>query len=101
MDPIGSLSRPHNTLGAAPLGGALAPEKGGVRFGELFERVLGEVDSLQKQADRAIEGLASGEVKDVHDVMLAFTKADLSFRLMLEVRNKLVEAYQEVARMQV
>jgi flagellar hook-basal body complex protein FliE len=70
-------------------------------FGSVLGRMLTEVDSLQKRADQAVEGLATGKVKDVHDVMLAMNEADLSFRLMLEVRNKLVEAYQEVSRMQV
>jgi flagellar hook-basal body complex protein FliE len=48
-----------------------------------------------------VKSLAQGEITDVHEVMLAMTRADLSFRMMLEVRNKLLEAYQEVMRMQV
>lgn len=89
--------------GASGLG-PLAQAKGGPSsetFGSVLGRMLTEVDSLQKRADQAAEGLATGKVSDVHDVMLAINEADLSFRLMLEVRNKLVEAYQEVSRMQV
>ena len=53
------------------------------------------------EADKAVEQLLSGEKQDVHEVMLSMAKADVSFRMMIEVRNKLVEAYQEVMRMQV
>ncbi|MCA8922126.1 MAG: flagellar hook-basal body complex protein FliE [Planctomycetes bacterium] len=70
-------------------------------FVEKLGEALEQVNSAQQQADQAVQDLASGKVEDVHDVMLAMTEADLSFRLMLEVRNKLVEAYQEVSRMQV
>lgn len=70
-------------------------------FGEVLGKYLGEVDSLQKQADTAIGGLATGDVKDVHDVVLALNEADMAFKLMLEVRNKLVEAYQEVSKLQI
>ncbi|RMG09138.1 MAG: flagellar hook-basal body complex protein FliE [Planctomycetota bacterium] len=73
----------------------------GTDFGALLERTLVEVNHLQHRADTAAEDLVAGKVDDVHDVMLAMTEADLSFKLMLEVRNKLVEAYQEVSRMQV
>jgi flagellar hook-basal body complex protein FliE len=47
-----------------------------------------------------VVGLTTGEVEDVHQVMIAMNEADLAFRMMLEVRNKLVEAYKEVARLQ-
>ena len=86
-------------LSSLPLQTPAAPAGGG--FGEVLGKYLGEVDSLQKQADSKIGGLATGEVKDVHDVVLAMNEADMAFKLMLEVRNKLVEAYQEVSKIQI
>lgn len=60
-----------------------------------------EVNALQKDADLAINALATGDSQNVHEAMLAVSKADLAFRMTMQVRNKIVEAYQEVMRMQV
>lgn len=72
---------------------------------ESFEQILGSaVNSLtQKEAaaGQAVASLAAGEDVELHQVMLAMQEADISFQLALQVRNKLVEAYQEVMRMQV
>ncbi|MEZ6184840.1 MAG: flagellar hook-basal body complex protein FliE [Planctomycetota bacterium] len=86
---------------AGPAAGAAAKPAAGESFMDKLGDALGEVNDAQTRADQAVQDLAAGKVEDVHDVMLAMTEADLSFRLMLEVRNKLVEAYQEVSRMQV
>jgi len=60
-----------------------------------------EVNQLQNEADRSIEQLVAGESKNLHETMIAMEKANISFRLMMEVRNKIIEAYQDVMRMQV
>lgn len=82
-----------------------APSQDKVSGGKGFSDVLGdlvkEANELQKDSAAKVEGFAEGGVDDIHDVMIAMTKADVSFRMMLEVRNKLVEAYQEVMRVQV
>jgi len=70
-------------------------------FGEMLRTALTEVQGLQNQADGAIDKLATGEAQDVHQVMVAFEQARLSMQTLVEVRNKLVEAYQEVLRIQV
>jgi flagellar hook-basal body complex protein FliE len=77
-----------------------APEAGG-SFGNILKDSIEKVNKIQTEADRAIEGLASGEVKNVHETMIAIEKANLSFNMMLQVRNKLLAAYEEVMRMQV
>lgn len=85
-------------------GGAERPKSekaGGGSFGSLIEKTIDETERLQDQADGMVKGLAQGEITDVHEVMLAMSRADLSFRMVLEVRNKLLDAYQEVMRMQV
>ena len=73
----------------------------GGSFASLVEKTLSETERLQDSADGMVKSLAQGEITDVHQVMLAMNRADLSFRMMLEVRNKLLDAYQEVMRMQV
>ena len=70
-------------------------------FAETLTKSIEEVNHLQKEADQAIEKLASGESQNVHGAMLAMNKADTAFRMTMQVRNKIVEAYQEVMRMQV
>jgi flagellar hook-basal body complex protein FliE len=75
------------------------PERGS--FSSFIEKAVSETERLQDEADGMVRHLAAGEITDVHQVMLAMNRADLSFRMMLEVRNKLLDAYQEVMRMQV
>jgi len=70
-------------------------------FEDMLKASMDKVNNLQGEADKSIEGLASGEVKDLHETMIAIEKADLSFNLMVQVRNKLIAAYEEVMRMQV
>ncbi|RUM87159.1 MAG: flagellar hook-basal body complex protein FliE [Thermodesulfatator sp.] len=70
-------------------------------FGELLREKIHEVDQDQKVALKALEDLASGRQTDLTQLTLALTKADLSFRLLLRVRNKVLEAYQEIMRMQI
>ncbi len=73
----------------------------GDSFGKLLKNSMEEVNQLQCEADRSIEQLVAGESKNLHETMIAMEKANISFRLMMEVRNKIIEAYQDVMRMQV
>jgi len=78
-----------------------APAEGTKSFGAVLKDSLSQVNHLQHEADQAIQELATGGKATLHDTMLALQKADLSFKLMMQVRNKIVEAYQEVLRMTV
>ena len=69
-------------------------------FDKLLDETIGKVSTLQKEADRAIEELASGTGDIVH-AMMAIQKAELSFQAMVEIRNKLLNAYEELMRMQI
>jgi flagellar hook-basal body complex protein FliE len=69
-------------------------------FMSTLEDAMGEVQHLQGQADDKIQALLDGNGVDVHSAMIAVEKADLSFQLMMQVRNKIVQAYQEISRMQ-
>ncbi len=75
---------------------AVAPGGG---FGRVLQVVLGENAQATAAADDAVHALATGQAQDLHTVSLAVARADLSFRLVLDLRNRLAEAYQEVMRM--
>jgi len=70
-------------------------------FGVMLKGAIKEVNQLQGEADASIEQLITGESKNLHETMIAMEKANISFRLMMEVRNKIIEAYQEIMRMQI
>lgn len=76
-------------------------ESKNVDFSELLKNAIKDVNDAQLQADEAVKKVLSGETKDIHETMIALQKADVSLKLMLEVRNKLIEAYQEIMRTQV
>jgi flagellar hook-basal body complex protein FliE len=69
-------------------------------FTETLRGAMDQVDQLQNTADNKVSELLSGNGMDVHSAMVAVEKADLSFQLMMQVRNKIVSAYQEISRMQ-
>ncbi|OZS78398.1 flagellar hook-basal body complex protein FliE [Tetzosporium hominis] len=73
----------------------------GTGFQNLLTQSIQQVDQAQKLSDQMTAGLVNGNVENVHDVMIAAQKASLSLELTMQVRNKMVEAYQEVMRMQV
>jgi len=70
-------------------------------FSKALLKSIQKVNDLQKQADKSIEELATGEERDIAQTMIAVEKANVSFQLMTQIRNRIVEAYQEVMRMQV
>ena len=88
-------------IGAAAPKADVVPGVGESSFIDTLNESIEKVNQLQKEADSAIEKLATGESKNVHGAMIAVSKADMAFRMTMQVRNKIVEAYQEVMRMQV
>ena len=81
---------------ATPLGKPAA----GSGFSEVLREAVSEVDNLNLDAGQKVKSLVEGNGVDVHDAMIAVEKADLSFQLMLQMRNKVVQAYQQIAGMQ-
>ncbi len=71
------------------------------QFKDSIKSALGEVNRLQQQADVTAVKLASGETEDVHTAMIQMQKAKLALDFTIQVRNKVIEAYQEIMRMQV
>jgi len=76
-------------------------EAGSKKFSETLKESIKEINNLQIHADMAMEQMANGESRNLHETMILLEKADNSFRLMMQVRNKLLEAYNEIMRMQV
>lgn len=91
-----ALAADFPNLNSAP---SLSPS--GESFGELFRAAVGKVDGLQSAADSRIGSLLDGSSNaDVGNVMASVEKADVAFQLMMQVRNKVVSAYQEIEKMQ-
>lgn len=80
---------------------AKTTKKGDASFEDAIKSALQEVSEVQNQAEKAIEGFSKGEVKDIHTVVIAMEKADVSLQTLLQVRSKLLTAYDEIMRMQV
>lgn len=73
----------------------------GQGFKEALASSLEDVDALKKAADKSIMDMAAGKGEDIHKVMIAIEKADVSFQFMLQVRNKAINAYEDIMRMTV
>jgi flagellar hook-basal body complex protein FliE len=69
-------------------------------FADDFKKTLEEVDSRQKEADNAMTKAADGGAEKIHETMIKLEEAGISMRLLLKVRSKALDAYQEVMRMQ-
>jgi len=91
---IGDISQ--KIAGPQPSG-----SKPGISFEDAIKDALKDVSQIQNDAEKAIQGFANGEVKDIQTVVVAMEKADLSLQTLLSVRNRLISAYQQISSMQV
>jgi flagellar hook-basal body complex protein FliE len=90
--------------GVPQAGGVLSvgqPASSGGTFARVLGQFLGQVGQQNAHAEQAVSDLALGQTDNLHNVVLEVSKADLAFRLFLEIRNRLSDAYQEVMKMQV
>lgn len=78
-----------------------AQESQGVSFGDTLKDAILKVNDLQQTADMKMQQLATGETTDIADVKISAEKADIALRLMTSVRNKMIDAYNEIMKMQV
>ena len=94
MNPIASVS-------AADAGLALQPATagGGPAFSQWIEQQLSSVDTQLQKSDRLLQDLALGKVDNLHHVMIEMEKSKLSLQLLLQVRNHVLDAYQDLVRM--
>lgn len=79
---------------------AESPAASGGGFADTLQSAMDEMGELSSQAESKVTGVLEGNGVDVHSALIAVEKADLSFQLMMQVRNKIVSAYQEISRMQ-
>lgn len=99
LDALAPICRlPSLATAAAP---REAPESTPSGFGQVLNGLLGATSQTAAAADAAVADLAAGNSQDLHTVSLAVAQADLTFRLLLELRNRLTEGFQEISRMQV
>lgn len=73
----------------------------GPTFGDMLSNAIDSVDNQMDSADQKVADVVAGKSENIHDVMISMQKAQLSFQLMTEIRNKAVETYQELSRMQI
>jgi len=76
------------------------PSFGEPGFRDVLHSAIDDLQQLESQAETKVAGVLSGNGSDVHSALIAVEKADLSFQLMMQVRNKIVSAYEEISRMQ-
>ncbi len=102
------MTQPIHSFGIGPLN-PIAPAQttqpavktGGKDFKSILLDSLDEVNRLQKQADQGVQRLISGETDNVAEVFTAVNKAGIAFDLLMEIRNKLQDAYREIQQMRV
>ncbi|OGP50550.1 MAG: flagellar hook-basal body complex protein FliE [Deltaproteobacteria bacterium RBG_13_43_22] len=90
---IGSVAGPN------AIQGKTVQKESGENFEALLKDAVGKVNTVQNEAEKAIQELSGGG--DISNAVIAMEKADLSFQVMIEVRNKLISAYEEIMRLQV
>src|SRR5215468_8284817 len=95
IGPVGVGPALDQVCGPAPSPAPAGP------FARAVDLFLGEANAKQSAANQAVIDLATGKTENIHEVMLAVSKADLTFRTFLQVRNRVTEAYQEITRMAV
>jgi flagellar hook-basal body complex protein FliE len=85
----------------APAPAGNAPAGTPASFSELLRKSVEDVNQMQTEADSAVKELIAGRSKNIHETMLTVERADVSLKLMMQVRNKIIDAYKEIMRMQV
>lgn len=70
-------------------------------FKDMLSDALTKVNGIQQSADTAIKKFSTGEVEDIHEVMIKVEEANLALKLTIQIRNKILESYREIMRMQV
>lgn len=76
-------------------------ESKGLNFAEIFNNAMNSVNDLQIQSKELTEDLAAGRTDNIHEVLIAGEKADIALQLTMQIRNKILDAYSEIMRMQI
>ena len=97
IDPTNSIS----AVAAVERGSVPAQAAGSTDFSVWLQQQMNSVSTQIQAAETQVTQLAAGQTDNLHQVMISLEKAKLSFELMVQVRNKLLEGYQEIMRMQI
>lgn len=103
MANVGSLGKLDtlNTQNLNTTNTASSSQESGTSFAEILKSSIDEGNRLQKESEKALADVATGQIKDLHQAAIAIGRAENSMKLMLEVRNKAVSAYKEILRTQI
>ena len=96
MNPISGFQSIPSTITS---GTTSSQTQGGESFLDTLQSAMGGVEQAQNEAQQSVTSMLKGDGEEVHKTMIAVEKADLSFQLMMEVRNKIISAYQDVSKM--
>jgi len=98
---IGGVGGPQSVQPIQPKPTQTSEETSGPSFKEYLSDSIAEIQRLQTEADATIKGLVTGDVTNVSEATIAIEKANMAFLTMLQVRNKIITAYEQIQRMQV
>jgi len=96
-----SIKSPFESQTGLNFVGKVATQPPTASFGELLKQSINQVSRLQHEADASINDLAAGKQADIHQTMIAVEKAEVSFELLMQIRNKVIAAYETIMRTQV
>ena len=94
-----SIYDTHDLLPRTPVLPKQTSPSPSASFEQMLQRSLNNVNQLQLEADKAVAALATGEEQDLHNTMITMEKADIAFRLLMQIRNKVITAYETIMRM--
>lgn len=97
---LSSIAQPRE-IRVSNLSSIQKESSSGETFGQILAESIRQVNNLESQADDAIKNLVVGGAGNVHETLVALQRAEISMRMLVEVRSKVISAYQEVMRMQV
>ncbi|WP_395148895.1 flagellar hook-basal body complex protein FliE [uncultured Helicobacter sp.] len=95
------IIKPDMNLSVTKTGTPLPNTNDGLDFAQTLTKTIDEVNTQQQTSEKALADMATGQIKDLHQAAIAISKAENSMKVMLEVRNKAINAYKEILRTQV
>ena len=95
IGPTGTTPLPLKQADSNPIA------KVGSDFSKVIQSSINQAMTAEQQSDKAIQELQSGEAKNIHEVMISVEKSDISLKMLVQFRNKALQAYEEVMRMQI
>ena len=97
--PVTQIGSPVTAPGGLPSAGA-GKSGNSMPFADLVKGLIQDTSNQQLQVEEGVKQIVTGETDSIHDVVLTASQADLAFRLVMEVRDRLISSYQEIMRMQ-